>query len=59
MNVLGVAIGATMTGVMYVKAGNSYMPAFWLFVVLMVIAGISGMAAKNAAPVHKPLVEEA
>ncbi len=58
-NVIGVAIGASMTGVMYVKAGNSYMPAFWLFVVLMAIAGISGMTAKKIAPVHKPLAEEA
>ncbi len=54
INVIGVAIGASMTGVMYVKAGNSYMPAFWLFVVLMMIAGMSGMAAKKAAPAGTP-----
>ena len=46
-NVIGVAIGASMTGVMYEKAGKSYMPAFWLFVFLMLIAGFCGMMARK------------
>jgi len=59
INVIGVAIGASMTGVIYVKAGNSYMPAFWLFVVLMAIAGICGMTAKKAVPAGAPLAKGA
>lgn len=58
-NVTGVAIGASMTGVAYVKAGNSYMPAFSLYVVLMAIAGISGMRARRMLPADKHTAEEA
>jgi len=46
-NVMGVAIGASMTGVMYEKAGKSYMPAFWLFVFLMALAGFCGVMARR------------
>jgi MFS family permease len=49
VNVVGVAIGAYSTGVIYVKAG-SYIPALWLFVGLMTIAAICGMTARRKSP---------
>jgi MFS family permease len=58
-NVIGVAIGASMTGVMYEKAGKSYMPAFWLFVLLMVLAGFFGMAARKVYTTESPSQEGA
>lgn len=54
MNVIGVAIGASLTGVIYVKAGKSYMPAFWLFIILMAIAGFCGMMARKKSPELAP-----
>ena len=50
MNVVGVAIGASLTGVIYVMAGKSYMPAFWLFILLMALAGASGVIARKKKP---------
>jgi MFS family permease len=50
INVVGVAVGAYTTGVIYVKAGESYLPAFWLFIVLMTIAGFCGVMARKERP---------
>jgi sugar phosphate permease len=46
MTVVGAAMGAFLTGAIYDSA-KSYMPAFWLFIGLMVIATICGMRARR------------
>ena len=47
---VGAAIGAVLSGVIYDHA-KSYLPAFWLFIVLMAIAGICGVMARKKASV--------
>jgi MFS family permease len=46
LNTFGVAIGAVLTGAIY-DQWKSYMPAFWLFIVLIAIAGFSGTMARR------------
>ena len=49
MNTVGAAVGAVLTGVIYDTA-KSYMPAFWLFIALMAIAGFCGVKARKSSP---------
>ena len=45
-NVIGAGLGATLTGAIFDSA-QSYIPAFWLFIVLTAIAGFCGVMARR------------
>ncbi len=47
-NILGAGIGAWLAGAIFDTAG-SYNPAFWLFIAITVIAGLSGAMTKQQA----------
>ena len=49
LNTFGVAVGAVLTGVIYERA-ESYMPAFWLFIMLVAIAGFCGVKTHRETP---------
>jgi MFS family permease len=45
-NILGAGIGASLTGLIYDKAG-SYFPAFWLYIFLLAVAVFCGVSARK------------
>ena len=51
LNTVGAALGAFLTGVIYDNVG-SYLPAFFLFVVLTAVAGSCGVLARRLRPIQ-------
>ena len=45
-NIFGAGIGATLTGVIY-DSTNSYVPAFWTYMLLVAVAGFCGIKARQ------------
>jgi MFS family permease len=58
LNTVGVAMGAVLLSVLYVKSG-SYMPVFLLSIVLMAVAGLAGFMTRHEVAAEEPVTQEA
>ncbi len=50
-NIIGAGIGASLTGAIF-DSTKSYMPAFWIFIIMIAIAGFCGVMGRRAAVTH-------